>query len=151
MTDIEMTDGPVQTAPMRAPQVVVTTWKGDQDFEAAKPGVPGIHIDSHGNKGPGPMETLLGALAACAMTDVVEILAKRRTPAASLVVETIATRVETTPRRLEHVVMIFRIAGAGIERVHAERAIELAVNKYCSVRSSLDSLIKVEWKLELTP
>ena len=64
--------------------------------------------------------------------------------------ETIGTRVESTPRRLEHVMMKFRIAGAGIDRVHAERAIDLAVDKYCSVRSSLDPTIKIEWELELS-
>ena len=151
MSDPQPPDGPVQTAPMRAPQVVITTWRGEQEFDAAKPGAAPIHIDSHGKKGPGPMETLLGALAACAATDVVEILAKRRTPARTLEVETIATRVESTPRRLEHVALIFRIAGAGIERVHAERAVELSVNKYCSVRSSLDPAVRVEWALELLP
>jgi putative redox protein len=46
--------------------------------------------------------------------------------------------------RLEYVV-----TGAGIERVHAERAIELAVTKYCSVRDSLSREIGIEWTLEL--
>jgi putative redox protein len=137
-------------AVLRPPQVVITTWRGEQEFDAAKPGAPSIHIDSHGKKGPGPMEALLGALASCAGTDVVEILAKRRTPVASLEVEAVGKRVETTPRRLEHVLLKFRIAGAGIERVHAERAIELSVNKYCSVRDSLDPKIPVEWSLELS-
>ena len=95
-------------------------------------------IDSHGKSASGPVETLLSALATCAATDVVEILAKRRTPAATLEVESFGTRVETTPRRLTHVLMKFTITGAGIERVHAERAIDLAVNKYCSVGASLD-------------
>jgi putative redox protein len=45
--------------------------------------------------------------------------------------------------------MIFRIAGDGIEREQAERAIELAVNKYCSVRDSLDPSIPIEWTLLL--
>ncbi len=120
-------------------------------FDAGKVGAPALHIDSHGREGPGPMETLLAALATCSATDVVEILAKRRTPVRSLEVETVGTRVETTPRRLEHVLLKFRVAGEGIERVHAERAIELAVNKYCSVRDSLDPKIKIEWELELTP
>jgi putative redox protein len=133
----------------RAPQVVLTTWKGEQDFETGKPGTPPLLIDSHGKKSSGPVEVLLGALAACAATDVVEILAKRRTPAESLVIESFGTRVDGTPRKLEHVLMRFKIAGKGIERVHAERAIDLAVNKYCSVGASLDPAIKVEWALEL--
>ena len=133
----------------RPPNVVITTWRGDQDFDSGKVGAPPIHLDSHGKRGPGPIEALLGALAACAATDVVEILAKRRTPVESLEVESVGTRVDTTPRRLEHVLLKFKLAGVGIERVHAERAIELSVNKYCSVRDSLDPRITIEWSLEL--
>jgi len=145
-----MTEGPAAPAPVkRPPQVVIMKWKGEQEFEASKPGGPAILIDSHGKKGPGPMETLLGALAACSATDVVEILAKRRTPAESLEVEAVGQRVETTPRRFERVVLKFTIKGKGIERVHAERAIELAVHKYCSVEASLDPTISVEWELSL--
>jgi len=132
-----------------APQVVITKWMGDQEFASGKIGGPAIRMDSHGKTGPGPMETLMAALAACSATDVVEILAKRRTPAASLEIETVGTRVETTPRRLEHVLLKFKISGKGIERVHAERAIDLAVTKYCSVGASLDPGIKVEWELTL--
>jgi len=140
---------PAATPVKRPPQVVITTWRGDQEFDSAKPGVPGIHIDSHGKKGPGPVEVLLAAMASCAATDVVEILAKRRTPVATLEVETIGTRAESVPRRLVHALMKFRITGEGIERIHAERAIELAIHKYCSVEASLDPNLPVEWELEL--
>ena len=53
------------------------------------------------------------------------------------------------PRPLTHARLVYKIRGPGIERVHAERAIELAVNKYCSVRDSLDPNVPVEWALEL--
>jgi putative redox protein len=92
---------------------------------------------------------LLNALGACSAVDVVEILAKRRTPVRSLEVEVTGRRVETIPRRLEHVTLRFIIRGAKIERVHAERAIELSVNKYCSVRDSLRPDVPVEWELDL--
>ena len=81
--------------------------------------------------------------------DVVGILKKQRTPAESLEVEVIGTRENASPRRLKHVLMHFRIAGAGIEREQALKAIELSVTKYCSVRDSLDPKIPVEWELEL--
>jgi putative redox protein len=45
--------------------------------------------------------------------------------------------------------MTFRITGGGIEREAAERAIELSITKYCSVRNSLDPDIPVEWSLQL--
>jgi putative redox protein len=41
------------------------------------------------------------------------------------------------------------MAGAGVERAHAERAVELAVTKYCSVRDSLDPAIPVTWAVVL--
>jgi putative redox protein len=45
--------------------------------------------------------------------------------------------------------LIYRIGGAGIERIHAERAVQLAVEKYCSVRDSIRPDVPVEWKVEL--
>ena len=61
----------------------------------------------------------------------------------------IGTREDASPRRLKHVLLLFRISGAGIEREQALKAIELSVTKYCSVRDSLDPNIPVEWELEL--
>ncbi|HEU4585345.1 MAG TPA: hypothetical protein VFR95_06325, partial [Gemmatimonadaceae bacterium] len=52
-------------------------------------------------------------------------------------------------RRLTYVRLAFRITGEGIERHHAERAIDLAINKYCSVRDSLDPNLPIEWTLAL--
>lgn len=95
------------------------------------------------------MDTLLGALASCAAVDVVDILAKRRTPVATLEVRVDAQRANSIPRRLTHVVLAFRITGEGIEREHAERAIELSVTRYCSVRDSLDPNLPIEWTLAL--
>jgi putative redox protein len=36
-----------------------------------------------------------------------------------------------------------------VDRLHAERAIDLSVTKYCSVRDSLDPNLPIEWKLVL--
>jgi putative redox protein len=125
------------------------TWDGEHRFDAGRPDGPAILLDSSATQGPSPVDGLLCALAACAATDVVDILAKRRTPVSSLAVEVEGERVDTVPRRLKHVTLHFAIAGAGIERVHAERAVDLAVNKYCSVRDSLREDIVVDWTLSV--
>jgi putative redox protein len=124
-------------------------WSADHRFSAGKPGRPSILIDGDGQAGPSSVDTLLAALAACTSVDVVDILAKRRTPVSSLAVDVVARRVDTIPRRLEHVMLNFSIGGNGIERVHAERAVELAVTKYCSVRDSLRPDVPVEWTIRL--
>jgi putative redox protein len=66
-----------------------------------------------------------------------------------LSIEVAGERANAVPARLTRVVLTYKMRGAGIERAHAERAIELAVTKYCSVRDSLDPNLAVEWVLEL--
>ena len=125
------------------------TWLGEHRFDAGRPGGVTHRIDAAAKEGPSPVDTLLNALAACTSVDVVDILAKRRTPVESLTVDVVAQRAESVPARLTHVVLTYAITGAGIERTHAERAVELAVEKYCSVKDSLDPGLPVEWKVTL--
>jgi len=135
---------------VKPPQRIVAVWKGGEEFDTGKPGGPIARIDGHGITGQGPVDTLLSALGTCSAMDVVGILKKQRTPVSSLEVEVIGTREDASPRRLKHALLLFRIAGAGIEREQALKAIELSVTKYCSVRDSLDPNIPVEWELELS-
>ncbi|MEP6905240.1 MAG: OsmC family protein [Gemmatimonadales bacterium] len=134
---------------MSEPSRVNVKWAGDQLYDFGRPGRPTARLDGNGATAPSPVDALLGALGSCTAYDVVEILAKRKTPVESVEVEVVARRVDTIPRHLEHVTLNFRIAGTAIERIHAERAVELAVTKYCSVRSSLRPDVPVEWTLAL--
>ena len=129
---------------------VQVRWDGDHRFDAGRPGSPHtIRLDASAATGPGPVDALLCALAACTGVDVVDILAKRRTPVREFSMEVTGERADATPARLTAVAIAYRIRGAGIERPHAERAIELAVTKYCSVRDSLDPNLPVTWTLDL--
>jgi putative redox protein len=142
--------GAPSSAIQRPPNHVIVRWKGDEVFDSGRPGGPTILVDGNGKVSQGPVDVLLTALATCSSIDVVGILAKRRTPVHALEIDVVGERANNrVPRKLIRIVLTFRIAGAGIEREHAERAIDLAVNKYCSVRDSLDPKIPVEWRLEL--
>lgn len=134
---------------MSGPQRVNVRWVGEHKFDAGRPGRPTARFDGDAQTGPSPVDGLLASLATCTSVDVVDILAKRRTPVESLEIQVVAERVDTIPRRLKHVALNFRIGGAGIERVHAERAVDLAITKYCSVRGSLRPDVPVEWTIEL--
>jgi putative redox protein len=128
---------------------VSIAWTGEHRFEGGRMGHTQVAFDSSCKAGPGPVDGLLISLGTCAAIDVIEILAKRRTPVESLTMEVRGARADETPARLVGAELLYRIKGAGIERVHAERAIALAVEKYCSVRSSLDPEIPICWRLEL--
>jgi putative redox protein len=131
------------------PSRVLVAWKGEHLFEAGREGRPMVLLDGDGNAGPTPPDSLLIALASCVSVDVVDILAKRRTPIESYDVEVLGERVDSIPRRFRHITLNITMNGAGIERPHAERAIDLALNKYCSVKDTLDPSLPIDWKLTL--
>jgi putative redox protein len=141
--------GAKPAAPPKPPTRIQLTWEGDHRFAFGRAGGPRTHVDADTATAPSPVDTLVGALVSCISVDVVDILAKRRTPVASLAVDAVAERANAVPARLVRVELRFRIGGAGIERVHAERAIDLAINKYCSVRDSLNPDIPVTFTLDL--
>jgi putative redox protein len=142
-------DGAAPAAAPRRPARVHVTWAGEHRFDAGRPGGPTLRLDGAGRTGQSMVDAVLSALAACTAVDVVDILAKRRTPAEALEIDAHGERFAGTPGRLVRIQLTYRLRGAGIERAHAERAIELAVTKYCSVRDSLDPNIPIEWTLEL--
>jgi len=139
----------ISSPPVKPPVKVRTVWNGEHRFDFSRQGGIAQRIDADGKTGPGPMDSLLGSLIACASADVLDILAKGRTPVERLSVDAVGTRAHAVPARLVHVMLTFHVDGTGIERGAAERAIDLSVNKYCSVRSSLDPAIPIEWRLVL--
>lgn len=126
------------------PNVVQVVWAGEHRFDTGRPDGPIARLDGTGHTGQSPPDALLSALAACSGVDLLDILAKRRTPVERLAIEVEGERRETTPRRFLRLRITYRVDGAGIEVVHAERAVTLAFEKYCSVAASLAQDIAVE-------
>ena len=139
------------TTPAPSKPVITTSraiWRGDHRFEAGPEGRT-VEVDADAKTAPGPVETLLNAIATCSGVDVIDILAKRRTPAKAFEILITASRRTEAPRRVQRLELEFRIDGPGITADHAERAIQLAFEKYCSVAGSLGPDIAVESRLIL--
>lgn len=124
-------------------------WRGEQRYDIARDDGPAITIDGNRIAGPGPVDALLGALAACASMDVVEYLAKRRTPVEHLHIVVDAERRAVAPRRVLSARLAFHLRGDAVELAHATRAIALAIQTYCSVASSLAPDVVIETQLIL--
>ncbi len=143
MTDHSPTPAPEATAtPIVAvaasiPSHIRTTWKGEHLFDTGKANGAQARFDGSGKTAQTPPDALLSALASCSGIDVVDYLAKRRTPVTSLAVDVQADRRDLHPRRFEQVRLRFEIEGAEVDRSHAERAVRLAFERYCSVAASL--------------
>lgn len=129
---------------------VDVVWEGDRRFRGGPAAGPSVLLDGHRQQAPTPVEAVLVALAACTGIDVVEILAKGRTPATGFRIEVSYARAPEPPRRLVALRLRFHLRSAAT-RAAAERAIELSLAKYCSVRHSLAPDVDLQWELVLEP
>ncbi|HYF38348.1 MAG TPA: OsmC family protein [Gemmatimonadales bacterium] len=125
---------------------VCLAWQHDLSFSGGETGRPEILIDGDNAAGPGPMVALLLAAAACTGSDVVVILRKMQVPFTSLRIEVAGTRRDTEPRRYTSIHLDYHIGGA-VDPAKARRAIELSLEKYCSVIHSLAPDIAITYAL----
>ncbi|HET7632404.1 MAG TPA: OsmC family protein [Gemmatimonadaceae bacterium] len=125
------------TAPAGPVNTIRASWRGDHRFESGRPDGPRALLDGDGAAAQAPPDMVLSALAVCNAIDVVDILAKRRTPVATLDVDVVGHRRAEHPRRFMAIELTYLITGDGIERAQAERAATLAFEKYCTVAASL--------------
>jgi putative redox protein len=126
---------------------VTLVWQQGLFFHGGEPGGPAILIDGDNAAGPGPMVTLLLAAASCTGSDVVAILQKMRVPFSNLSIEVSGIRREAEPRRYTAIHFEYRIGGAGVDPLKVRRAIDLSLEKYCSVVHSLAPDIAITYAL----
>jgi len=107
-----------------------------------------IDGEQYAKTGMNPMEILLNALGACAAFDTVEMIRKRRLDLVSYRVEVEGDRHDGTPAYYTRIRATHHINAPGLKQEMAERFVDLAMNKYCSVASSLKAEISFTVLLE---
>ncbi|HEY8106406.1 MAG TPA: OsmC family protein [Gemmatimonadales bacterium] len=128
---------------------VAVVWEGGMRFRGGEAGGPTSLVDADNVEAPGPTLTLLLAAAACSGADVVTILEKMRVGLDSLRIDVAGVRRESVPRRFVSIRFAFHVRGTGLDEAKARRAIDLSLEKYCSVVHSLAPDIAVEYDLHL--
>jgi len=99
---------------------------------------PAVIIDGKSETGPGPMDSLLLALAGCMAVDVQAILERSRVPMTGLEVAVEGERAPGHPKRYTRIHLVFRVEGPAEEhQAKLERAVALSEEKFCSVLHSL--------------
>jgi putative redox protein len=128
---------------------VAMVWERGLVFRGGQAGGPETVIDGDSTAGPGPMVALLLAAAACSGSDVVVILQKMRVVLRALTIEVQGVRREQEPRRYTSIRFDFHLSGEGLDQPRARRAIDLSLEKYCSVVASLAPDIQITYGLTL--
>jgi len=112
---------------------VTLHWLDDLRFEGGEVGGPQVIIDAENATAPGPMLQLLLAAAACSGADVVSILRKMQVGLESVEVAMSGERRTEHPKRYTAIHYAWTIRGRGLNETKARRAIDLSMEKYCSV------------------
>ena len=109
-----------------------------------------IVFDSGANAiAPRPVCALLGAVAACEATDLIEILPKKRQQVTAYEVHMTGERADEHPRRYTAMTLVHRLTGRALSAAAVEESLRLTTEKYCSVYHSIRTDIAITNRYEL--
>jgi putative redox protein len=101
------------------------------------------------NNGMRPMQLLISALGGCSTIDIVNILTKQRQNLKDIKVEIEADReIGKTPSLFTNINVHFLLYGK-IDETKAKKAVELSMDKYCSVARIIEKTAKITYSIEI--
>jgi putative redox protein len=131
---------------------ITARWMGGMGFDARNPRGVSVRMDSLPEGGaPSPMEVVLMALAGCTGMDVVSVLEKKRQPAESIEIFVSGTRAEDHPRIYTAIDIEYVLSGPLLTAEAVARAIELSIQKYCSVGGMLAKSAALHTSFRIVP
>jgi putative redox protein len=117
------------------------SWVAANRFVGSGDSGHGVIMDSKSDEGPAigssPMEMVLMALGGCSSVDVVEVLRKMRVALTALEVVLHAERAAEAPRVFTKADLEFVGEGTNLTEMALKRAVDLSMDKYCSVAAML--------------
>ncbi|MGY5846546.1 OsmC family protein [Salegentibacter sp. HM20] len=99
-------------------------------------------------KGSSPMDLVLRAIAGCSSIDVVMILKKQKLEPEDLQVEVEGFREGGVPNVFKKIHLDFLLKG-DIPAAKAKRAVELSMEKYCSVSKMLEKAAEITFAVKV--
>lgn len=124
-------------------------WAGDLKFVGTGGSGHSVVIDGDKKSGLSPMELLLLGTGGCACIDVVMILKKARQKVIDVWVDVGGVRREELPRYYTDIEMHFVVKGIDIKENRVQRAIDLAMEKYCSASAQLAALANINTSYQI--
>lgn len=126
-------------------------WKQGMAFQTTTPSGHDVTLDAGEdvgglNTGPRPTEMLLQATAACTGIDIVSILHKMRLPLERFEMKVDGIRATEHPKKFSAIHILYVLDGEMPEE-RVRRAIELSVDRYCSVSHSLSATMTYSYQL----
>ncbi|HMK60320.1 MAG TPA: OsmC family protein [Dissulfurispiraceae bacterium] len=96
-----------------------------------------------------PMEMLLVATGGCSAMDVASVLSKKRQDIIDIRVAVTGKKAESHPHKFVDIKLEYTITGRDVSEYAVKKAIELSLDKYCSVKATLEGSAKVSYTYEI--
>jgi putative redox protein len=96
-----------------------------------------------------PMELLLVGLGGCSGMDVISILRKKKQDVTGLKISLKGQKAENFPKKFTDILIEFIVSGRNISEEAVKRAVELSMNKYCSVKATLEGTAKISFNYKI--
>jgi putative redox protein len=101
------------------------------------------------DKGMSPMEMLLVAIGGCTGMDVASILQKKRLHLKGIEINVVGTDAETYPKKFTGIELEYIVTGKDIPEEAVKKAIESSMQKYCSVKATLEGSAKINYRYKV--
>lgn len=101
------------------------------------------------NSGVRPTELLLLSIGGCSGMDVISVLTKKRQQVTGFEINVKGKRAEEYPKKFTDITMEFVVKGKHISEEAVRKAIDLSMNKYCSVKATLEGVSKITFSYKI--
>ncbi len=96
-----------------------------------------------------PMELLLLGIGGCSGMDVISILKKKRQDVTSFEIGVNGKKADEYPKKFTEIDVEYIIKGRNLSDEAVKRAIDLSMEKYCSVKATLEGTVRINYTYKI--
>lgn len=96
-----------------------------------------------------PTELLLVGLGGCSGMDVVSILKKKKQDIKGLEIDIKGKKAESYPQKFTTITIEFIVSGRNLSEEAVKRAVDLSMEKYCSVKATLEGCANITFSYRI--
>ena len=99
--------------------------------------------------GSNPMELLLMTIAGCSGMDIITILDKMKVNVQRFETTVEGERASDHPRVFKDIEVVYKLWGQTLPKDKLQRAVQLSMEKYCSVANMIDKAANLTYRIEI--
>jgi len=96
-----------------------------------------------------PTELVLMGLGGCSGMDVISILRKKKQDVRDLEIHVRGKKADSHPKKFTDIEIEYIVRGKGISEEAVKRSVQLSMDKYCSVKATLEGVAKISYSYRI--